>query len=173
MMLRRFLIWLASPAGRVPANMLLLLYLGTLLWMVVFKGLKVLDLESPQVRWADISFDQGALSPVPGVSLLYYFTFREKYTNGLFNIGGNLLAFMPLGALLPLATPYFRKASRVGGAALLLSGAIELVQWMTATGTCETDDLLLNGAGALIGFMLLRYCLLRSWFQGEDPGKAV
>jgi glycopeptide antibiotics resistance protein len=164
MIVRRFLDWLRSPAGRAPAAALLLLYLSGLLWTVLFKGLKVLDLEQPQFNWTDLTFDQGALSLVPGQSMLYYFTFQEKYTNGLFNIGGNLLAFMPLGVLLPLALPHFRNIARVGRAALVLSGAMELVQWVTATGTCETDDLLLNGAGALMGFMIIRYLLLRSPF---------
>ena len=77
------------------------------------------------------------------------------------NIAGNLALLAPLGFLLPLFWRYFNRAGRTILFAAGLSLSIELIQ-LVAGGVTSVDDLILNTAGAAIGFaaakLLLRAC---------------
>ncbi|MGG4448289.1 VanZ family protein [Brevibacillus sp. HB1.4B] len=71
------------------------------------------------------------------------------------NFVGNVIAFMPLGFLLPLLFP--KKAGslfRVTLLSLLLSLGVELTQLVMNVGTFDVDDLLLNTAGGMIGYIV-------------------
>lgn len=89
---------------------------------------------------------------------------RDTGTPGLgafVNIGGNFILLLPLGFLLPLFWLYFAKAKRTILFAFGLSLSIELIQ-LVAGGVTSVDDLMLNTAGAALGFalakLLLRAC---------------
>ena len=77
------------------------------------------------------------------------------------NIFGNILLFVPLGFLLPLFWRYFGRAKRTILFEFGVSLSIELIQ-IIAGGVTSVDDLLLNTAGAAVGFalakLLLRAC---------------
>jgi glycopeptide antibiotics resistance protein len=75
------------------------------------------------------------------------------------NIVGNVLLFMPLGMFLPFIV---RKMNSVGGIALAgfaLSYCIESVQLVSRIfgnyRTVDIDDIILNTAGAVIGFIII------------------
>lgn len=71
------------------------------------------------------------------------------------NFVGNVIAFMPLGFLLPLLFP--KKAGslfRVILLSLMLSLGVELTQLVMDVGTFDVDDLLLNTAGGMIGYIV-------------------
>ena len=70
------------------------------------------------------------------------------------NLGGNTLLFLPVGWAAPVLVPALR---RYGRFLLAFGGAIvleELAQLFLRVGVCEVDDLLLNCAGASVGFLL-------------------
>ena len=72
----------------------------------------------------------------------------------IYHVVGNLVWFVPLGALL-------RKKNAL---AALLAGAgasicIELMQYLLMTGVTDVDDVLLNALGALLGWALARLTL--------------
>ncbi|TCJ19052.1 VanZ family protein [Flaviaesturariibacter flavus] len=140
----------------------LVVYLLALLWVFLWKDLSLLELQRPRLSWEALGAGGGKVNLLPGSTLLYYLSFRENYLTGAWNIGGNLVGFMPLGILLPLCWARYRRLSAVVGAALLLSGAIEAFQLFSTAGDCDVDDLLLNTAGAAMGFLLLRYVLQRT-----------
>ncbi len=69
----------------------------------------------------------------------------------------NILAYVPPGMILPallyrLRHPYWAAA----GLCVLLSLLTEALQWLTRLGYCETDDLINNTLGALLGILLYR-----------------
>lgn len=66
----------------------------------------------------------------------------------------NVMLYVPLGCLLPLA---FRKHPFLYTllTALALSCLTEIIQYFTRLGLCETDDVLDNGLGCLIGMAML------------------
>ena len=71
-----------------------------------------------------------------------------------YNIWGNLIGFVPLGILLPLAIPFFRRWWIMLPAGLLVSLGYETAQLLTGLGVWDVDDLLLNTGGATAGYIL-------------------
>lgn len=70
----------------------------------------------------------------------------------LWQVGGNLLLLSPLGALLPIRTPFMRSLVRITLAALIVSILVEGVQYLIHAGrVTATDDVLLNTIGATAG----------------------
>ena len=88
------------------------------------------------------------------VVLTPFVSFKEALTNDFwdFEIKANILMFIPLGFLLSMTI------NRLNGIPLLVgflfSVTIEVVQYFTHRGVCETDDLITNFMGILIGFIV-------------------
>lgn len=85
---------------------------------------------------------------------LYKKGLERNNSNAEYNIWGNLLGFVPLGILLPLAFPWFRHGFKLLLAGFIVSLGYETTQLYTGLGIWDVDDLLLNTAGALIGYIL-------------------
>ncbi len=75
------------------------------------------------------------------------------------NLAGNILGFMPFGALLPLLMPSTRRIWRIGLLSLEVSLVIELSQLLFSLGCFDVDDLILNTCGGLLGYLV--FCLAR------------
>ncbi len=90
----------------------------------------------------------------------YLFSGRVSNTITFQNIVGNIMAFMPIGILIPLLR---RKLSLkfTFFFSLVLSGAIEITQYLTGLGSCDIDDLILNVLGGMSVslFLLLLDCI--------------
>ncbi len=94
------------------------------------------------------------------------------------NVLGNLLLLVPLGALGPVAWRKLDHWGRILGAGLAMSVGIEALQFakrfidvLGQTRSVDIDDVLLNVAGVLIGF--IGYRLVRPWWRrrwGERRG---
>lgn len=69
------------------------------------------------------------------------------------NLIGNVLAFIPLGYMLPRLFKIFENVFVCMAAALLFILGIELFQLFSALGIFDVDDILLNGLGVLIGYL--------------------
>ena len=67
----------------------------------------------------------------------------------------NVIFFVPLGIISALATCKWWKVLLFG---FITSVAIELLQLVTRTGMCETDDILCNTAGFVIGYGFVKLC---------------
>jgi glycopeptide antibiotics resistance protein len=72
------------------------------------------------------------------------------------NLFGNLALLLPLGLLGPIASPALDRWWRIALLALLVSTAIELTQLLVPDRSADIDDVIVNLAGALLGFALLR-----------------
>ena len=72
----------------------------------------------------------------------------------LYNVVGNMIILIPFGYLMPLAAKSKKTLIWVAVTGLLLIIAIELLQYVSMSGTLDVDDVLLNFAGVLIGFGL-------------------
>jgi glycopeptide antibiotics resistance protein len=68
---------------------------------------------------------------------------------------GNLLLLLPVGLLGPLVLPWMDRWLRVLVASLALSTAIELAQLGISDRSADVDDVLLNVAGAILGYAVL------------------
>lgn len=95
---------------------------------------------------------------------------REGFIERLYEKIYNVIFFVPLGCLYAL---YFRRKVILSSlaAGIATSVGIELLQLVTCTGTCETDDVICNAVGCLIGacvavgcrrlYLLLRLEIIR------------
>lgn len=79
-------------------------------------------------------------------------TYRQYFTDDFtwFEIRANILLFIPIGFLLPMVIkkPVWLSPIIVIG----ISVIIEVIQLITHRGMCETDDVISNTIGFLIGF---------------------
>lgn len=76
----------------------------------------------------------------------------------LINLAGNIVAFMPLGFLLPLV---FKRTGRlivITLITLLTSTTAEICQYIFNVGGLDIDDVLLNTIGGVLGYLI--YTLL-------------
>ena len=71
--------------------------------------------------------------------------------------------FVPLGFFLPLLSKRFWGIGWTLLAAILFTGFIEAVQYITGVGIFELDDLFNNILGALIGFGLVKVFIVKRW----------
>jgi glycopeptide antibiotics resistance protein len=71
------------------------------------------------------------------------------------NFLGNIVAFMPIGMIPPLARPRRAGAWQAALFSLSLSAMIEAVQYATGRRVADVDDLILNTAGGLVGYYAL------------------
>ncbi|MFB6565488.1 VanZ family protein [Streptomyces sp. NPDC056400] len=71
-------------------------------------------------------------------------------------LGGNLLLGLPFGVLLPVLLPPARGLVRVAVVTVALMTLVELTQGALITGRVfDIDDVILNTAGALIGYLFI------------------
>ncbi|MEU6438751.1 VanZ family protein [Streptomyces sp. NPDC047046] len=105
----------------------------------------------------------------PGHSLRQY---AEEYTflAACKQVGGNLLLGAPFGVLLPLLVPRRMRLVRVFVVTVLVMSLVELAQGAVVEGRAfDVDDVILNTAGALLGYAFLGRRLSRSLRRRTDP----
>ncbi|MEO3886572.1 VanZ family protein [Nonomuraea sp. B5E05] len=87
----------------------------------------------------------------------------------LVQVGGNLLVFAALGALLPVRSRAMSSTVRVAAVAAAFSVLVEVLQYALRLGRFSSvDDVILNTAGAVIFAMVTR-----RWWADRIPGVTV
>jgi glycopeptide antibiotics resistance protein len=109
-------------------------------------------------------WDHANLKPFSTIRLFSSRRVSSEYSYK--NIGGNIIGFLPLGILLPLLIRPLRKFVWLTGAVFLLSLSFEMAQLITGVGVFDVDDLILNTAGGIGGYIL--YALAR-WLIRREP----
>ena len=89
-----------------------------------------------------------------GESIKMYIRYFHNFTfwNGMANLYGNLLAFIPLGILFPLCYGRENRKWKTFLFAVLFVVSIELFQLISAFGVFDVDDILLNVLGCMLGY---------------------
>lgn len=70
------------------------------------------------------------------------------------NLAGNVIGFMPFGALLPVFARAARRAWRVTLLSFEISALIEFSQLIFRVGCFDVDDMILNTTGGLLGYLV-------------------
>lgn len=159
------LLWtMAFPPGRSRRLWLtgLLLYY---LWML------------SNVLFFDASYgrtgERGTVNLEPLATIRLYLALYRRGRRGiaLLNLAGNLAAFMPFGFFLPALWRRQGNLLLFLPTMTVLIGAVEVAQVVTACGSGDIDDLILNLAGALAAWLVLwplsRY--LNNRLKGGKP----
>lgn len=126
-------------------------YCILMLWLLLWREKSSIDLDY-------ISHLQ--LTPLTTVRL-YWNVFTNPALSHLLpeamvNLPGNILVFLPFGALLPAAFPALAKFGRSMLCAAVCILGVELTQLITLRGYCDIDDLILNLVGTAMGYGLFR-----------------
>jgi glycopeptide antibiotics resistance protein len=91
----------------------------------------------------------------PGRSLRAYLD-QPELRDAVRQIGGNILLGVPFGVLVPVVAPRTRGILRVLLLTAVVMLLVEFAQGALVTGRAfDIDDVILNTAGALIGYLLL------------------
>lgn len=102
---------------------------------------------------------RGGSAEFRSINLHLFRAWREAWNNysvkNWLNVLLNVAMFIPLGFLLPLATPKLRKWYMSIGVGFCLSLAVELLQLWRGTGVCDVDDLFANTLGTVIGYTVV------------------
>lgn len=72
------------------------------------------------------------------------------------NILANILLFVPVGFLIPIAYPERKRFIKTISVCLVITVFIEIFQYVTCLGFCDIDDIILNMAGSIIGFIVYK-----------------
>lgn len=83
-----------------------------------------------------------------------YSIYRYHARHAFINLAGNVVMFVPLGALLPAANGKLRKFFRTFFTSFGLILTVEVLQLFTLLGSCDVDDLILNLCGVIVGYGL-------------------
>lgn len=70
------------------------------------------------------------------------------------NLAGNIIGFVPFGMILPLICKNARGFFFISFSGFALSLGVETVQLLTKLGCFDVDDLVMNTAGAAIGYAI-------------------
>lgn len=89
------------------------------------------------------------------------------------NLLGNVLAFMPFGALIRWVVDRKIKWFQATGYTFLFSLCVELLQLVAKVGVFDVDDLILNTLGGLIGFWIYYLLLLINRRSEQNEGKCI
>lgn len=74
--------------------------------------------------------------------------------NVLTNLVGNILAFVPFGAILPVIKKDMRKFYLVVLLTFEFSFLVETIQLISKVGSFDVDDMILNTLGGAIGYLI-------------------
>lgn len=140
----------------------LCLYIVFLLSLTLFdtyfnrNGINIFSLDKDMVKeYMNSSFN---IIPLKTIKL-YFNGYNGGYLSKslfLYNIIGNLCALMPLSFFLPLL---FKKQNNILIFILtiiLIVIGIESMQFLTLSGSCDIDDLILNLSGSLVLYLILK-----------------
>lgn len=93
---------------------------------------------------------------IPFKTVVSYIIKISKYKLDVwfFNLFGNILAFMPMGFLLPIIFNRFRNYKSIAAVTFLISSVLEIIQFWLKLGITDIDDVILNTLGGLSGYFL-------------------
>lgn len=112
--------------------------------------------------------DEYQFNLIPFVEIIRFVKYREYigFYNVLINLVGNVVAFIPFGALIRWVINKSVTWYHVMGYTFLFSLSVELLQLIAKVGAFDVDDLILNTLGGLVGFFV--YFILRWMDQTFD-----
>lgn len=151
----------AAPVGGPPARPVL----RALAMLAAFAGTVLFSLVLARVTLEPSAASTALVhsNTQPGASIRLYLD-GMSVTEAVKQLGGNVLLGVPFGVLLPVLLPQARGLVRVAVVTAVVMTLVELTQGALVTGRAfDVDDVILNTAGALLGYLLL----------GRRMGRAV
>lgn len=130
-------------------GLLLVLYLGLLVYFLLFS----------RSFGRDTGFHEYRYNLIPFREIVRFYTYWKQVglVSALLNLVGNLAGFVPLGFLLPQVLRSMRSWKQTVKTGFFMTLGLEFCQLILHAGIFDVDDILLNTAGTLIGYLI--FCL--------------
>ena len=100
--------------------------------------------------------------------IVYWKTIGVYYS--LINLAGNVVAFMPFGALIRWVVNQKTHWYQAVGYTFAFSLCVELLQLVARVGVFDVDDLILNTLGAAVGYLFFAVC---NYLRRKQYGKKI
>ncbi len=135
-----------AKAFKICCTILFILYILLLLFLTMYS------------RYYGRGYVHRSMNLVPMKTILQYLNANINRNIIVTNLLGNVAAFMPMGFLLPLVSKKLSGFLRVVLVTAAASLLIETAQYIIGVGAADIDDLILNTAGGILGFLLYLAC---------------
>lgn len=135
--------------GQIVLRLVFLAYTGLMIWLLFGQrlGTGIYGQQADSVNLIPLKTIRMYISMAKNSDSAYLFR------HAVVNLAGNVVMFIPLGFYLPYLGKGLRAFWKTMPAALVLIVAVEAVQYFTLLGACDVDDLILNLAGVIIGYI--------------------
>lgn len=136
-------------------------YVIQMIYMLFFarefsrQGANLLDgryLDNLKIQWEY----RCNLTPFQTIDLMMNAYANDMSSLANINIIGNIVAFMPFAFFLPKLFPSMNQTKKFIGIMTCLIISVEVIQFFTLSGTMDIDDFILNMAGTVFLFFLLK-----------------
>ena len=114
-------------------------------------------------NWTQEGLDiylENSVNLVPFKTIIEYiqkiFTSLLDTSTIFLNLFGNIACLMPLALFIPILFKKVDNTKKFLISILCVTLGIELIQFITFTGSCDIDDVILNTIGGFIGILLFR-----------------
>ncbi|WP_425449281.1 VanZ family protein [Dethiothermospora halolimnae] len=97
------------------------------------------------------------LIPLETIKTYIYRFNHYNYWTWFDNLFGNIIAFMPLGFLLPIVFGKCKSFKDTVMISVLFASSMEFLQYIFYLGVFDVDDIILNVIGAIIGFSIYKF----------------
>ncbi len=142
----------AKPRKTI-VSILFLLYIALLIKVILLKyPIEMLlskDSLPLNIRILDSNF-------IPMKTIFYYLSGNQSVSVARANLLGNIIAFGPLGFLLPILCSRIKRIKNIVLISGILSLTFELIQLTTTWGQFDIDDIILNVLGAIFGYIVYK-----------------
>lgn len=114
------------------------------------------------VNWSKELFNRyinESFNIIPFKTIIEYFKSFNSLLDTraiMLNLFGNIVACMPFAFFLPMLFKKQNNIKRFSITMIIIVLIIELLQFITMSGSCDIDDLILNVAGALLMYVILK-----------------
>lgn len=134
--------------------------LGTILFILYVLALIYFLFFSEEYGRAAMEERQYRYNLIPFVEIRRFWVYKKQL--GLMavvtNLFGNVIGFLPFGFILPVILDKMRSGWLIVLAGFGLSVTVEVIQLITKVGCFDVDDMILNTAGAALGYLLFFIC---------------
>lgn len=136
-----------KKVSKIVIFILFLIYLIYLLYLVFFS------------HYYGRTYIHHSYNLIPFNTISQYLFSNTGSREIMVNIGGNILAFLPMGLMFPIVSNRLDSIFRITAALLFATCSIEILQYLAGVGVGDIDDIILNLLGGLLGYLI--YSLIK------------
>lgn len=120
-------------------------------------------------RLVSIALGWRAFDSVPQIDLTPFWSYAQFHNAAIrWQVYMNVFLFIPFGFMLPWCSEWLQRLWKVLLISAIFAALTEAAQYFFRIGLCETDDVIHNTLGAVIGYGYWRLlCRIQTHFRGD------